>query len=140
VQSWGVRRLMPQVRANILGGLVQLCESPDVDCCRYSIMTLCNLAANHETRSEATRGGGSAHTHAICARATPMSAGRGGRTAKRNRIGSLRRFGGATVRGDLPGEHGEQSNHTSASGCARRWGLFACGAVARGDDALSAGT
>ena len=56
--SCAVTNQIPMVRANVLLSLVTLCESPDVDCCRYAIMTLSNLAANHETRNDATRGGG----------------------------------------------------------------------------------
>ena len=56
--SCAVSNQIAMVRANVLGALVTLTESPDSDCARYAVMTLCNLAANHETRGEATRGGG----------------------------------------------------------------------------------
>lgn len=38
--------------------LIKLTSCPDVDCKRFAAMTLCNLTANAETRSAATRGGG----------------------------------------------------------------------------------
>lgn len=38
--------------------LIRLTSCPDVDCKRLAVMTLCNLTANSETRSAATRGGG----------------------------------------------------------------------------------
>lgn len=38
--------------------LIKLTSCLDVDCKRLAMMTLCNLTANSETRSAATRGGG----------------------------------------------------------------------------------
>merc|ERR1719399_388590 len=46
------------VQANATSALIRLCGSVDVDCKRFAIMSLANLAANIQTRSMATRGGG----------------------------------------------------------------------------------
>ena len=49
---------IPMVNDDIVSALVHLGALPDLDCKKYSIMTLANLAANIETRQHATRSGG----------------------------------------------------------------------------------
>ena len=43
------------VQANATSALIRLCGSVDVDCKRFAIMSLSNLAANIQTRSVATK-------------------------------------------------------------------------------------
>ena len=44
--------MIAMVKANTPPSLIKLCASPDVDCKRYAIMTLSNLAANMESQDD----------------------------------------------------------------------------------------
>lgn len=49
---------IPMVKDLIPERLLTLCQSPDVQCKRYALMTLCTLSSDPLTRIEVTRGGG----------------------------------------------------------------------------------
>lgn len=49
---------VPLVRNDVVASLAYLGKSDDLECKKYSIMTLANLAANVETRAAASRNGG----------------------------------------------------------------------------------
>ena len=53
--SCAAANMIAMVKANTPPSLIKLCASPDVDCKRYAIMTLSNLAANMETRATTSR-------------------------------------------------------------------------------------
>jgi Armadillo/beta-catenin-like repeat len=56
--SCNATNLVAMAQQGCTAALVALTKCTDIDCRRFAVMTLCNLAAKSETRAAATKGGG----------------------------------------------------------------------------------